>query len=509
MQKNSTDKQAIKNIVIVGGGTAGWMTAAALSKVLGSQINITLIESEHIGTIGVGEATIPQIGIFNGVLGINEDDFVKYTKATFKLGIEFVNWSQMGSSYIHPFSKFGTDIDNLPFHHYWQKLFLLGKVPDIGAYSLNVQACHANRFTRPPSIANSPLSKIAYAFHFDAGLYANYLREYAETGGVKRIEGIVENVRQNSDTGFIEAVQLKSSEVIEGDLFFDCTGFRGLLIEQTLKVGYQNWSHYLPCNSAITVPSVKLDHCPPYTRATALPAGWQWRIPLQHRTGNGHVYSNDFMPDNEAESLLFDNIEGETIGDSRLIRFTTGRRNQFWHKNCVAIGLSSGFLEPLESTSIHLIQNAVAKFLGLFPTKVFNQTVIDKYNQQMAQEFSGIRDFLILHYKATERTDSQFWNYCRTMAVPDSVLEKIDLYQSGSRVYRENNELFDETSWIAVLHGQGIKAHGYNPIIDSVPTDVLLKRVNGIQNVIDKCLEIMPKHSDFIHNLYKNNKSQP
>lgn len=489
----------IKKLVIVGGGTAGWMTASALSKVLGTRnVSITLIESEEIGTIGVGEATIPQISLFNSILGLDENEFIRATQATFKLGIEFVNWGRNGDSYIHPFSNYGTNIDNVQFYHYWQKAHKLDLCPDIEAFSLNVVAARQGKFMRPKNIPNSPLSKIGYAFHFDAALYAKFLRRYGEERGVQRIEGIVEQVELETSKGFIQSVVLKSGQTVEADFFIDCTGFNGVLIEGALKSGYEDWSNYLPCDRAVAVPSKKNGPAPSYTRATAHGAGWQWRIPLQHRVGNGHVFSSRFMSDDEAESILLKNLEEEPLGDPRFIRFKTGKRKEIWKKNCLSIGLSSGFLEPLESTSIHLIQSVISKFISLFPTAECHQAEINKFNEQIDEEFLGIRDFLILHYAATERNDTPFWNYCRTMELPELLREKIDLYRVSGRMYREKNELFDETSWLAVMHGQGVQANGYNPIVDSMPLDVLSEKLRRIHSVIGECARAMPEHEVFI-----------
>jgi tryptophan 7-halogenase len=494
-----SENNNIQSIVIVGGGTAGWMTAAAFAKVLTTKnCSITLIESEEIGTVGVGEATIPQISIFNSVLGIDENEFVKATNATFKLGIEFVNWRALGSSYIHPFSNYGTAIDNVQFYHYWQKAFSLGLSPDLDSYSLNIQACYNNKFMRPANVPNSPLSKIAYAYHFDAGLYAKFLRNYAEGLGVVRVEGKVEQVNLREPDGFISDLLLTDGRALVADFFIDCSGFRGLLIEGALKSGYDNWSHYLPADSALAIPTKKVEPLLPYTRAIAHESGWQWRIPLQHRTGNGHVYSSRFIDDESALRTLIENLDAEPLAEAKQLRFVTGKRKTIWSKNCLAIGLASGFLEPLESTSIHLVQAVISKFLGLFPQKNNFSAEQKKFNQQIDEEYLGIRDFIILHYKATERDDSVFWNFCRTMEVPESLQNKMELYQSSSRLYRDNNELFDETSWLAVMHGQGMVARGYNPLVDALSNDDLAKRLEGIRNVISKCVTVMPSQQAFI-----------
>jgi tryptophan halogenase len=499
MNEFTQREDSLKRIVIVGGGTAGWMAAAAFSKALANQnTQVVLVESDQIGTIGVGEATIPPIVSFNRILGLDEDEFVKATNASFKLGIEFVDWSAPGEHYMHPFGAIGATLGNQPFYAFWQKLYQMGKAPDVLEYSLNTQACYQNRFMRPANIANSPLSTIAYAFHFDASLYAKYLRKYAEERGVQRVEGLISKVNQDGSSGFIESVQLESGQIVDGDFFVDCSGFRGVLIEQALDTGYEDWSHYLPCNSAIAIPSERLSVLPPYTRATAHSAGWQWRIPLQHRTGNGHVYCNEYVSDEEAQRVLLDNLETPATDEPRLIRFQTGKRRKHWNKNCIALGLASGFLEPLESTSIHLIQEGILKFLALFPGKDYDQVIVDKYNQQLNNAFTFVRDLLILHYHVTSRDDSPFWNFCRTMDIPDTLQAKLDLYESSARIFRENDELFNEISWLTVMHGQGLRARTYNPLIDTVPQADLEKQVQHVQQTIDKCAEAMPLHDAFI-----------
>lgn len=489
----------IKKIVIVGGGTAGWMTAAALSKVLiNNYCQIELVESEAIGTVGVGEATIPQISRFNTLLGIDENEFVRETQGTFKLGIEFRDWGNLGDSYIHPFGVFGVPIESVPFHHYWLKLRQIEKFSRLEDFSLACVAAPRGKFTRPMNIPQSPLSQIAYAFQFDANLYAKFLRRHAEARGVVRTEGKVSAVQQRSDDGFITSVELQNGTQIEGDLFIDCSGFRGLLIEQTLKTGYEEWSHWLPCDRAVAVPCARSRAPDPYTRSTARESGWQWRIPLQHRTGNGHVYSSGFIDDAQAIDTLLQNLDGEPLAEVNKLRFVTGRRKQFWNKNVVAIGLSSGFIEPLESTSIHLIQSGISKLIGLFPSIDFEQPDIDKYNQQSIAEIESIRDFIILHYKATQRSDSDFWNYCRTMSIPHSLEERLALYQSNGRLYREGEELFSETSWLAVLVGQGVLPRHYHPLVDAYDVKGMESYLSGVQEVIQRSVESMPTHAEYI-----------
>jgi tryptophan halogenase len=488
----------VKDIVIVGGGTAGWMTVAALSKLLSREYTIRLIESDEISTIGVGEATIPQIKLFNQVLQLDEDDFVKKTQGTFKLGIEFVNWARLGDSYIHGFGGIGQDLGLIPFHHYWLKMAQSGKVSDIGAFSLNTAAAPRGKFMRSVDIGNSPLSNIAYAYHFDAGLYAQYLRHYAEARGVLRTEGKIINTTLRPADGFIEAVVLESGEKVGGDLFIDCSGFRGLLIEGALHTGYEDWTHWLPCDRAVAVPCAPAGAPTPFTRSTARSAGWQWRIPLQHRTGNGYVFSSKYLSEDEATATLLHNLDGEPLAAPRMLRFTTGRRKKFWNKNCVAIGLSSGFMEPLESTSIHLIQSSIARLISFFPDKNFSQTDIDKYNQQADFEFERIRDFLILHYHATERDDAPFWDYCRAMEVPPELEEKTRIFHGNGRFLREGEELFGIHSWVQVMLGQRIQPRGYHPMVDLLSDAELEEFVGSVKTVLEKCVEAMPMHAEFI-----------
>ncbi len=496
---NTIKDNKIKDIVIVGGGTAGWMTAAGLSHVLTSKgCRIRLVESEHIGTVGVGEATIPVIQKFNQILGIDENDFIKSTQGTFKLGIQFVNWGSLGNSYIHPFGGYGMSVGYLEFYHYWLRYHAQTQSPDAGEYSIGVQAALKGKFMPPAQIPNSPLSKISYAYHFDAGLYAKYLRKFAEARGVERIEGEVVKVNLREADGFIESVRLKNGELIGADLFIDCSGFRGLLIEQAMNTGYEDWSHWLPCDSAVTVPTENIAPPASFTRSTAHGAGWQWRIPLQHRTGNGHVYCSKYMSDSEAKEILLENLEGEALAEPKLLRFKTGMRRKFWNKNCVAIGLSSGFLEPLESTSIHLIQSSISKLIAFFPHASFDQTDIDKYNQILTTEMLAIRDFIILHYKVSQRTDSEFWNYCRHMEVPESLQKKINLYHSSGRLFRDNNELFDDVSWFAVMQGQGLQATKYHPLVDELEDDKFIQFMEEIKAVIRRSADAMPTHEDYI-----------
>ena len=498
----------IKTIVIVGGGTAGWMAAASLSKILNGKYTIRLVESDQISTVGVGESTIPMIRLFNQVLGINEDEFMRETQATFKLGIEFVDWGKLGDSYMHGFGKFGQDLWTVDFYQYWLKMHQAGKAPDLEHYSINRMASKAGKFMRATTEhGNSPLADIVNAFHLDAGLYARYLRKYSEARGVLRTEGKVVEVRLREADGHVASVVMENGEQVGGELFLDCSGFRGLLIEEALHTGFDDWSGYLPCDRAWAVPC-ELSSQPgadllPYTRATARKAGWQWRIGLQHRTGNGHVFASRFMSDDEAAGILMSSLDGKPLAEPKLLRFTTGKRKKVWNKNVVAVGLSSGFLEPLESTSIHLIQSTVARLVTFFPDAGLVQDDIDEFNRQCDFEVERIRDFLILHYHATERNDSPFWDYCRTMEIPDSLRRKMALYRSHGRIVRDNNELFAEVGWLQVLHGQGIKARGYHPLVDLLGEREIAAYLEEIAGVVKKCVSVMPSHRDFIAALAK------
>ncbi|MBP6338713.1 MAG: tryptophan 7-halogenase [Vitreoscilla sp.] len=489
----------LKNIVVVGGGSAGWMTATALSKVLQAQYQIRVVESDEIGIIGVGEATIPAIRTFNELLQLDEDEFLRITQGTFKLGIEFVNWGAVGDRYMHGFGNIGQPIDGIGFHHYWLRRHLSGAASNLDSLSINTMAPRQAKFMRARTdMPGSPLSEIANAFHFDASLYARYLRGMAEKARVQRTEGIIVKVNQREGDGHIQSLLMANGEVVEGDFFIDCSGIRALLIEQTLKVGYDDWSHWLPCDRAIAVPCASVQPLLPMTRSTAHSAGWQWRIPLQHRIGNGHVYSSSFMSEDEATSILLNNLDGEQLAAPRVVKFLTGRRRQFWKRNCVAVGLSSGFMEPLESTSLHLIQSAIVRMLAFFPWAGFDQADVDEYNRQTALEYEQIRDFLILHYKATERTDSAFWNHCRTMDIPDSLRRKMALFRANGRVFRDNNELFGEASWLQVMVGQRVLPQGYHPMAD-LRTEAELDAILGdVKRVVAKCVDVMPTHAEFI-----------
>jgi tryptophan halogenase len=488
----------IQTIVIVGGGTAGWMAAAALSRFLrNGYTRIRVIESDDIGTVGVGEATIPPIRNFLDMLRIDENDFVRATQATFKIGIEFVDWTRLGHRYMHPFGLFGADIEGVPFHQFFLKAFALGQVSDIERFSLTAVAARQGRFA-PAQASTFPLNHWAYAYHFDASLVAVYLREHAERLGVQRTEGKVTGVALRGVDGHIEALTLESGERIAGDFYIDCSGFRALLIGEALGVAYEDWSHWLPCNRAVAIASENAGQPDPYTRSTAHAAGWQWRIPLQHRTGNGYVYASNAISDDEAAATLLDKLDGAAIGSTRLIPFTTGRRKAFWSKNCVSIGLAAGFLEPLESTAIHLVQTGIAKLLALFPDKQFNRIEIDEYNRLMGSTYDQVRDFLVLHYKATERDDSELWNYCRNMTIPASLQHKLDLFGGRGRIFRYEDELFSVTSWVAVLLGQGVWPLAYDEIVNSMSDAELNEVVHKMQAQIAATASKIPLQRDYI-----------
>lgn len=498
---DETTNNLVKSIVIVGGGSAGWMTAAALSSLLNpAAIQITLIESEQIGTVGVGEATIPDIINFNALLGIDEADFLKATNGTFKLGIEFNDWGNVGDSYFHPFGPHGVDMNGIDFHQYWMRYKETNPNSVIEEFSLSAIASRSAKFAMPANDPRSVLSQLRYAYHFDATAYAKYLRHYAELRGVKRIEGKIVNVSQSDESGFITDVELENGERVEGELFFDCSGFRALLLDGALGVGFEDWAHWLPCDTAQAVACERTGDLLPYTKSTAKTAGWQWRIPTQHRTGNGHIYSSSEMNDEAAiESLLAD-LDGPVIGSPRKIRFRTGCRQKFWEKNCIAIGLSGGFLEPLESTSLFLIQEGISKFISLFPSRDMPETVRDEYNRQLTKKFEQVRDFIILHYKATERDDSDFWNYCRTMSIPDSLTQKMELFREAGRVFRYEDELFSKPSWVAVLLGQNIRPRSIDPIVTSVEFSDILRSLESMKTAMNGATSQMQSHEAFLKN---------
>ncbi|MBB5711785.1 tryptophan halogenase family protein [Sphingomonas xinjiangensis] len=489
----------LRRILIAGGGSAGWMTAALFARLFKGLYEIVLVESDEIGTVGVGEATIPAIKKFNELLGLDEDDFVRRTQGSFKLGIQFNDWSRFGSSYVHGFGVIGQDLEWLRCHQYWVKLHALGRAGELDRYSINTWAALANRFMRPRvDMPDSPVGQIAYAFHFDAGLYAAFLADYARARGVERREGRIVDVSLEGNNGFIRSVTLADGDELAADLFIDCSGFRGLLIGEALGVGYEDWSHWLPCDRAIAVPSERSTDFTPYTRSTARPAGWQWRIPLQHRTGNGHVYASRYMEDAVAQQILFDHLDAAPTGEPRRLRFKPGRRHAGWVKNCVAVGLASGFLEPLESTGLHLIQSAILRLVRLLPDAGFDQANIAEFNRQTVFEYERIRDFIILHYKATQRDDTPFWRHVRTMDVPETLARKMALFAANGRIFREDDELFAEESWIQVLIGQGVIPRAPDPLVDVTPMAEIERYLSNIEGVIAKCVSLMPTHEAFV-----------
>jgi tryptophan halogenase len=488
-------ERGIRSILIVGGGSAGWMTAAALSQTLQRGCAISLIESEEIGTVGVGEATIPTIKLFNQTLGLDENEFVKATRGSFKLGIQFVGWGQPGNRYFHPFGSYGRPFDTVSVHQHW---LATRATTDISLDDLSMAwaAARQGRFAQPVTDQRHVLSTHDYAYHFDAGLYAAYLRKYSEARGVLRHEGKVASVQQHGESGFIESVTLHDGRVCAADLFIDCSGFRGLLIEGALETGYDDWTHWLPCDRALAVPCARNPDFTPFTRSTARTAGWQWRIPLQHRTGNGYVYSSAHISDDEAAATLLANLDGTALGDPRPLRFVTGRRKKAWNKNVIAVGLSSGFMEPLESTSLHLIQANIAKILAFFPDRDFDPLVADEFNRVASNETERVRDFLILHYHLNTR-DEPLWRDCAHMSIPDTLKFKIEHFRRHGRLIGSEMDLFGPASWTAVHIGQLNLPERLDPLLD-------FRNVNGaeylgkLRAALRAAAETMPTHQAYI-----------
>ena len=489
----------VVRVVIVGGGTAGWMAGAALTRLLSNQCTVRLIESEAIGVVGVGEATLPHIRAFNERLGIPEAEFMARTRATFKLGIEFRDWGRIGESYIHPFGTFGRGTGAIDFHHYWSRLAREGKdLPPLDQLSYACTLAREARFEHPDHARGGLSSTFGYAYQFDALLFAPYLRSLAEEAGAVRTEGMVVDVERDGENGLIRAVTLADGERVEGDLFIDCSGFRSLLLGQTLGEPFEDWSKWLPTDRAVAMPCRTETAVTPYTSAIAMPAGWRWRIPLQHRTGNGYVYASDFISDAEAARALEDAVEGEKLAEPRLLRFKAGRRRRSWVGNCVAIGLASGFLEPLESTSIYLVQQAITTLIELFPSRRMEASDRDEFNRIIDLEYDRIRDFLILHYHATSRDDSPFWNYVRTMPIPDSLAEKLELWRRRGRVVKYREGVFLDASWIAVYLGQGVLPEAWDPRADVARTHDLLHAVAALRAEIAADVALRPDHRTFL-----------
>lgn len=484
--------QKVKRVVVAGGGTAGWTTAALLAQQLGSLIEITLVESDEIGTVGVGEATIPTIRTFHTLLGIDEREFMRATQASFKLGIAFENWGKLGDRYIHPFGEAGKASWMADFHHMWLMARSKGFGGEMDDYCFELQAAMADKF------AVSKTSRINYAYHFDAGLYAKFLRQKYEPKGVRRVEGRIASVEQDGESGFITALVLESGERVSGDLFVDCTGFRGLLIEQTLKAGYEDWRHWLQTDSALAVQTESTGNVPPYTRSMARSSGWQWRIPLQHRVGNGLVFSSKYQSEEGAREELLANLEGAPLTEPRLIRYVTGRRLKAWDKNVVAIGLSSGFLEPLESTSIHLIQIGAMRLAQLFPFGGNFEALVARYNYQARYDFEHVRDFIILHYKLTERDDTPFWRSCRDLDIPDSLAERIELFRDSGCIYPAGEELFKVASWLYVMLGQGIMPENHHYMGALLGDERLRRALDSLKQNIADAVNGMPLHGEFL-----------
>jgi tryptophan halogenase len=494
---------SLRKIVIVGGGTAGWMAAAPLMQLLARAAEprpeLVLVESPDIGTIGVGEATLPPIRAYNRTLGLDAADFVKRTQGSFKLGIEFRDWGRVGHRFFHGFGDFGPSIDNRsPWQHWLRLQRSVPDLPHYEAWSTSTVMARHNRFTPPEGGAPSAANAFSFAYHFDAGLYAAYLRDYAMERGAQRIEGTIVDVELRPQDGFVAAVKLKDGRRIDGDLFIDCSGFRALLIGGAMQSPFEDWSALLPCNSAQAVPSARVDPLTPYTTSTAKAAGWQWRIPLQHRTGNGHVYCSQFISDDEAAGTLLAGLDSKALDTPRQLRFTTGRRKAGWVKNVVAVGLSGGFLEPLESTSIQLIMDGVGRLIQFFPDRRFQPHLAVEFNRLMAQQYESIRDFIVLHYKLTDRRDSELWRYCAAMPIPDTLAHQIELFRSTGRVAVLDPDSFAEPSWVSLFLGLGLKPQAYDPFVDLIDAQALLEHFVRLRQAINRTVDGMPDHADYI-----------
>ena len=490
--------ETIRKVVIVGGGTAGWISAAVLTRLLGRVLEITLVESEQIGSVGVGEATIPPILALNRALGVDEAEFLRRTQATIKLGIQFEGWRAREHRYMHAFGGIGKDYPFCSFHHFWTRYRRQHPDCDFWEFSLNYRAAQAGRFRHLERIEGTDLGGLVYAYHFDAGLYASFLRAYSEARGVRRIEGRIAAVEASPSSGYIERLRLEDGREVSGQLFLDCSGFSGLLMERILHAGYESWEHWLPCNRAVAVQTSNSGPLLPFTRAIAHDAGWRWQIPLQHRMGNGLVYCDRYLSDDEAVTRLLDSVEGEVLTEPRVIPFHTGRRRSQWSHNCVAVGLSSGFLEPLESTSIHLIQSAALRLAKLFPHAGISPADVAEYNRQSQEEFEQVRDFIILHYKANGRGDSDFWRRCARMSIPDSLARKIEQFRGSGKLFNPHEALFQDIAWQQVMIGQGIEPQDYHPLAASPTEEQLEELMGNLRRLFHDLVQKMPSHDAFL-----------
>ncbi|HYD28126.1 tryptophan halogenase family protein [Brevundimonas sp.] len=489
----------IRTILIVGGGTAGWMAAAALQRTLGPHAKVTLVESEEIGIVGVGEATVPPIRDFNVMIGLDEAEFMRETRATLKTAIVFQDWGHIGNRYTHPFGSFGPGLTLADFQQTFFALQSKGRVGPLGDYSICWRAADAGKVgTRDPD-PRSPRHGLFTAYHFDATLYARYLRRVCEGRGVERVEGKVVEVVQRPEDGFVDSITLEDGRSLTADLFIDCTGFRGLLIEGALKAGYEDWSHWLPVDRAVAVPCAKVAPAAAYTLSTARDAGWQWRITLQHRTGNGYVYCSDHVSDDAARETLLANLDGEPLAEPRLLRFVTGRRKTYWDRNVVSLGLSSGFIEPLESTSIHLVQAGLVRLLQHFPDRSFSPVNIAAYNRRLGREVELIRDFVILHYHASQRDDTPFWRQVAAMPIPDSLAERVEAFRDRALLYQVGaDEYFSQASWLAVMYGQGIEPRMFNPLYAWQDQERAAAGLRNVSEVFARTVEALPDHEAFL-----------